>query len=515
MTKADQSTEQSIAPSKLPSRQLRILLLEDVDADAILIERQLRRAKLKFSTQVVESRTAFLQELQQNPPDIILADYQLPQFDGMSALMLAQEFTPRTPVIIVTGSINEETAVECMKAGAADYVLKDGLIRLGTAVISALEKRDTEDQLRRSQELFRLICDSVTDLIEVIDVSGRRMFLCPSSGKFMGTTVSTGGELLFDVIHPDDRESVRKLFQETLDSGIGRRAEYRFLTQDGSVRYVESQWNVIRKVGDGGVRVVVVTRDVTERKRAEDQLRRSHWQLRALTRHLQSIREEERTRIAREVHDELGQQLTALKMDLAGLAAKVSSREAPDIASWVDARIHSMSDLVNTMIQTVRKIATELRPLILDDLGLVAAIDWQAQEFQNRTGIRCECIGCTEDLELDRDRSTALFRILQESLTNVARHSRASAVTIKLHPLRDRIVLTVRDNGIGITEKEISDPRSLGILGMRERARIFGGELTFTGSSGKGTTVEVLLPIEERREVFASQTSRDRNSTSG
>ena len=262
--------------------------------------------------------------------------------------------------------------------------------------------------------------------------------------------------------------------------------------KDGTV--FPTEHNVMPLEDEQGRRVgwVSVVHDITERKRAEEQLRSSSEQLRALSVHLQSIREEERTLIAREIHDELGQELTGLKMDLSWLIKRL-----PGNQELLVKKTESMSKLVDTTIQSVRRISTKLRPGVLDDLGLTAAIEWQAQDFQNRTGIRCEFNSNLKEIDLDRDRSTTVFRILQETLTNVARHASATRVNICLNEETASLVLIVEDNGRGITEREISDPKSLGFLGMRERALVFGGEVKISGAPGKGTTVTLRIPIQK------------------
>jgi signal transduction histidine kinase len=232
-------------------------------------------------------------------------------------------------------------------------------------------------------------------------------------------------------------------------------------------------------------------RDITERKKAEEQLRRSEEQLRNLADHLQSVREEERTTIAREVHDDLGQTLTALKMDISWLGKKL-----PKDQETLLEKTKAMRKLTDMTIKTVKRISTELRPGLLDDLGLVAAIEWQAEEFQNRTGIRCELAVDPEEIILDRDRSTAIFRIFQETLTNVARHAKATRVTASLKEKDDKLELRVRDNGSGITKEQISDSKSFGLMGIRERVHPWGGEMKISGRPGKGTTVVVSIPIE-------------------
>jgi signal transduction histidine kinase len=231
-------------------------------------------------------------------------------------------------------------------------------------------------------------------------------------------------------------------------------------------------------------------REIADRKRTEDEFRRSTDQLRELSARLQSVREEERTHIARVIHDELGQTLTGLKMDVAWLQRHLD-RQQPALLE----KTQAMSDLIDTTIQTVRRISSELRPGILDDLGLVATIEWQIQEFQTRSGIQGKLISALEETTLDADGATAAFRIFQEILTNVARHAQATQVEVTLEESALFLTLQVRDNGRGITESEIHSPKSIGLLGMQERARLRAGEVQFQGTPGKGTTVTVRLPL--------------------
>jgi signal transduction histidine kinase len=230
-------------------------------------------------------------------------------------------------------------------------------------------------------------------------------------------------------------------------------------------------------------------REITDRTGPEDEFRRSTEQLRELSARLQSVREEERTRIAREIHDELGQALTGLKMDVAWLQKHLDQQQ-PALVE----KTRAMSDLTDVIIQTVRRIATELRPGILD-LSLVATIEWQLQEFQTRSGIEGKLISAPEETTLDVDGATAVFRIFQEILTNVARHAQATQLEVSLEEDATYLTLKVRDNGRGITDSEIQSPKSIGLLGMQERARLRGGEVQFQGTEGQGTTVTVRLPL--------------------
>ena len=233
-----------------------------------------------------------------------------------------------------------------------------------------------------------------------------------------------------------------------------------------------------------------LTREIGERRRAEEHLRNSEENLRALAARLQSVREEEWTRIAREIHDELGQALTGLKMDLTWVASKL-----PPDQKALAAKTESMFDLIDGTIQSVRKIATRLRPEVLDELGLGPAIEWQAKEFQKRSGVRCKLSLVPGDAAIDRDRSTAAFRIFQELLTNVARHASATRLDVSMRVDGGVLVLEVEDNGKGIDEAALLNPKSLGILGMRERALPFGGDIEITGARDQGTRVRVSIPL--------------------
>jgi len=223
---------------------------------------------------------------------------------------------------------------------------------------------------------------------------------------------------------------------------------------------------------------------------AEERLRRSEEQLRRLAGYLIAVREEERRHIAREIHDELGQVLTGLKMDVAWLAKRLRADQR-----LLREKTESISRLIDAAVLTVRKIAAGLRPEVLDNMGLVAAVGWQAREFQKRTGIRCQLKLPPETTKLGSDPSLTAFRIFQEILTNVARHSRATRVDISLEVAKDRLSLEVADNGVGISAREVDGKESFGLLGMRERALLLGGEVKISSAPGQGTKVVMSIPI--------------------
>jgi signal transduction histidine kinase len=233
-------------------------------------------------------------------------------------------------------------------------------------------------------------------------------------------------------------------------------------------------------------------REVREHE-AKEALKRSREQLRDLASYLQDVREQERTRIAREIHDDFGQSLTILKMDLSWLKKHMIQDQPP-----VQNKIDAMFKVIDASLQTLHAVSSELRPVILDDFGLESAIEWQAEEFQSRTGVRCRVDSSVAGPDLTKEQSTAVFRIFQETLTNIMRHSGATEVDVRLELNDDMLMLEVADNGRGITEAEISNSQSFGLLGMRERLYPFNGKVDFIGHPNKGTRVIVRVPIPEK-----------------
>jgi len=286
----------------------------------------------------------------------------------------------------------------------------------------------------------------------------------------------------------------------------------------GNVDYVECDSEKVRKDGakipcivtatpfrgpDGElIGIVEDFKDISDRKKSEQELMQSHERLRDLASHLQVVREEERALIAREIHDELGQALTALKMDVHWLRHRLPGEKQ----SLVD-KTNVMSKLIDRTVQSVRRINAELRPGLLDDFGLSAAIEWEAGEFSKRTDIECEILSDPEDMVLPQGLSTAIFRIFQETLTNITRHANATKVRIILTKHPDRVEMRVSDNGKGIEDQEILEPKSFGIIGMRERVHYLGGNFSISGSSN-GTTVEVNIPMDQEGELDDKDTHR-------
>ncbi len=253
----------------------------------------------------------------------------------------------------------------------------------------------------------------------------------------------------------------------------------------------------ISQITEGGRKFfTVILRDVTERIRAEAELRRSQRDLRELASGMDSVREQEKSRIARELHDELGQALTALKLDVAWLAERLPAGQTAAAG-----KLNAMHAMIDATVAATRRISADLRPLILDDLGLVPAAEWLVQEFTQRTGVPCELVVRTPELELKDPQATAIFRILQESLTNVARHAEARRVEVALGRVDGVVTLNVQDNGRGFNLGDPRRPNSFGLMGLRERVSLLGGEVHIESRPGRGTVLHVQIPLEEKAQA--------------
>ena len=381
----------------------------------------------------------------------------------------------------------------------------EDLVRANGALQASLAERErAEGALHESQAQLVGIIGSAMEAIITIDEAQRIVvFNAAAERTFRSSAVEVIGQPVHRFIPerflPTHQVGLRDFDQMNPEkSWIGVLTSATAIRADGEEFPIEV---AISQVVVGGRKLyTIILHDITERKRAEEELQTSREQLRALMRRLLLVREDERGRIAREIHDKLGEGLTALKIDLAWLAARLPADRAPLVE-----KLQTMLVLTDVTIRSLRRVITDLRPGVLDDLGLVAALEWLAQEFQSRTGIRCEFASDWRDLALNPETSTALFRICQESLTNVVRHAHGTRVRIGLHEEAGTLVLSVADNGRGITDRELADRTSLGLLGMRERALHLGGEVSIVGRSGEGTTVAVRVPMRQQSTETTSE----------
>jgi PAS domain S-box-containing protein len=291
-------------------------------------------------------------------------------------------------------------------------------------------------------------------------------------------------------IHPEDLEKLDTVLQYAIATAKGYQYQHRIIIKDGSVKYILGIGEVIVNTEGAVVGLKGSGQDITDIIKAEEKLQQSYQQIKQLVAHLQDIREQERTNMAREIHDELGQQLTGLKMYISWLNKKCAPQEKE-----IKQKFTAANTLIEDTIKSVRKISMDLRPSILDDLGLLAAMEWQSTEFEKRSGISTEFINLTNNKDVPPEIKTGLFRIFQESLTNVARHADAKKIVSSLKFEINKLTLTITDDGKGFIYKNIDSKKTLGLLGMEERTKEMGGRYEIKSYPGIGTTVSVTVPV--------------------
>ena len=482
-----------IGPS--PILSLRALVLEDDPLDAELVAATLRQAGYSLTFTLAGSPGLLRERLGAGDYDIVLADYNLGNWTAMDALEILRDSGKDIPLVVVTGALGDEAAVECIKRGAADYVLKDRLERVPMAVDRALRRKAYSDaqarqqeEIRRAKEEWEQTFDAVSDPILLMDEHFRIKHANKSASALLGLELK---DLLdkrcYEVLHglagPHPACPYRRLFttgkaerSDIAETRLGRTfdaAASPFFDASGNVR--------------GCVHVL---RDITERKRAEESLRQ-------LSTELLRAQDDERRRIARELHDSTGQHLAALGMNLAWVKEKAGCLD-----SQTNAILEESFEIVKRCTQEIRDFSYLLHPPTLDEYGLASAIRWYVESFARRSGIRVT-LELPEDLRrLAHGEEIALFRVVQECLTNVHRHSGSPTARIRIMQDRKSLSLEVADEGHGFqtVRSETTDAgpwMGLGLLGMRERMSSLGGHLEIE-SDGHGTTVRAQLPLEEK-----------------
>ncbi len=359
---------------------------------------------------------------------------------------------------------------------------------LGTG-IDITERRKAEEKLKASEQKYKLLFESNPLAMWMLSLPGYDVVEVNLAAiRQYGYTREEFMALDIFTLRPEEDINVLKARTVRSFRGIYNAGIWRHTKKNGDLIYVNIVTHDIYY--EGRPTRLVLANEVTEQYLAEEKLKASYESIRSLTEHLQNIREEERLHIAREIHDELGQLLTVLKMDVAWLNKKINPEPGP-----VYDKLKDLLALIDTTVKTVRRIASELRPSLLDDLGLEAAMEWHLEEFERRSGIEQHLtIEDETAATLPDSLKIGLFRILQESLTNVARHSGAKSVHVNLHQADKKLILTITDDGSGF-DPEQANKKTLGLLGMKERTLVMGGEYSITGEPGTGTTVRVEVPI--------------------
>jgi len=485
-----------------PTTDLRILQVEDSEDDAILIQAELSAGGFSVASHRVETAAELRAALARDGWDLVITDFNLPEFSAMDALEMLRTTNPDLPCIVASGAIGEEAAVALMKAGASDFIMKQHLSRMAPAVERTLreaqmrrEHQSTVEALRESEDRFRALSAHlpvvVFQTILYPDGNVDPAYVSEGCRSVLGVEPSAwimNGNLLAELVIPEDREFFRRTEIEAATRLTPRNWEGRIrVGPAGDLKWVNLRAST-RRLPSGVVMSEGIITNVTESKLAEEALRASREQLRALSSHIQNIKEEERGHIAREIHDDLGGTLAAAKIDVAWLRDRLPPSQ-PVLAEKADA----IQELMNHAIEATGRISRRLRPLVLD-YGITAAVGWQIKEFRKRMGIPCNFFGPQDEIPLEPELATALFRIFQETLTNIAKHAAATCVDVALEDMDDVVLLTVVDDGRGIRPEDMQKSDSYGIRGMRERAEFLGGQIAIIPVEHGGTRVRVSVP---------------------
>ena len=585
-------------------KAIRVLIVDDSEDDALLLARQLRNSGFDPSFERVDTAEAMNAALDKLTWDLVLSDFIMPRFSGLEAIGLLRQRGFEVPILIVSGRIGEETAVECVKAGANDYLMKDNPRRLGTAIERELReaenrriRRIAEERLRATDANFRKVISSSADGIVVVARDGIIRFVNPAAeslfsrtaeemvGSLFGFPMGEGEEL--EIVRGDGgkavvemrvvetdwegspanlatlrditrrKEGVRALqesetrlrllldqipcltwtldtklrftafagsgsesFEDVPDRIVGMTLAEYFKVDDldftpyiahrqalqGTPANFELTWadrtffgrvESLRDADDHIVGVVGVAFDITDRKQAEEQLR-------SLSHRLVTAQENERRKIARELHDEVGQSLTALKLCL--------DRASPTRSGADGSELGEARKTLGALMAQVRSMSLELRPTMLDDLGLLPTLLWHFKRYTAQTNVQVRFKHRGLRRDLPQDTVTAAYRIVQEALTNVARHAQVNEVQVCVRAEYDALIVEVEDQGAGFDVCGVASV-SMGLNGMRERALSLDGKLLVQSTPGEGTCVIAELPLARgRRKRTRSKENDNRNA---
>jgi two-component system sensor histidine kinase UhpB len=481
---------------------MRILIVEDNAGDARLMRQHLAGDSVAEAFQVVEvDRLALaLQSLDETGFEAVLLDLSLPDSQGIDTLTSMRAAKPGIPIVVLSSINDELLGLQLLRAGAQDYLVKEEVTAslLRRSLRYAVERKRAEVELRRSELFLESIVENIPDMIFVKDAGELKFVRFNKAGEeLLGCQRrELIGKSDYDLFPKDEADFFTGADRNVLSIGnVLDIQEEPILTKTKGLRYLHTKKIPIFDDSGQVLYLLGISEDITERKQAENQLQRSFDLLRTLSQRLDVVREEERTRIARELHDELGVRMTCMKMDLSRLMGMMCESLFP--REKMEEKIRAMNAEVDTTIAEVQRLAAELRPGVLDDLGLVAAIEWQCQDFERRSGIRCFCEASFDEIKISPSRATAAFRICQEALVNVARHAKATFVRVLVKENENDVLIEIQDNGQGIPADKINDAGSLGLLGMKERSMAIGGSLEISGWLGKGTTVTLRLRCQD------------------
>ncbi len=485
-------------------RPLRILILEDMTTDAELMVYELRQTGIDFTLKRVESRKEYAKALEEFRPELILSDFHLPDFDGLGALDLAQQRCPESPFIFVSGAMGEEVAIDSLKQGATDYVLKDHLSRLGPAVERALreaaarrDRRQAEEALRESEQRYRLLVRNLPAVVYRGYLDGAVDFIDDKVEGIAGypRTEFDSRRLKWpELVMESDREDFKAAFLQGLRGSKAFAREYRIKRNDGREVWIQDRGQIICDPQGQVEYISGVFFDITDRKRSEEALRESEQRLRFLTSQLLTAQESERKRISMELHDEVGQSLTVLKLQIRSIQRSLWEDQQELRGECVD-----LLQYLDRVIDNTRRLSRDLSPSILEDLGLMSALRYLLNGLGKHIQVSYDSEVAGLDQLFPPEAQIIIYRIVQECLNNIFKHSGASEVSLIIKEQDGLASLVLEDNGQGFNVVEILDrsaaDRGLGLAALYERARMLGGFLEIWSQKGSGTRITCNIPV--------------------
>lgn len=482
-----------------------ILIVDDTEENLIYLEAVIGKINLNIIR--AQSGAEALEKSKGTDLMLAILDVSMPEMTGYELAVKLNEARPgkNVPVIFLTARhYNSDDLLEGYNSGAVDYIFKpvshyilqskinifldlynqkQMIVRnLKTLKQSADELTRVNKAIVKSEKKFRSYIDNAPDGIFVMDGTGKFSEVNKAMCRITGYSMQELLQMTFSDIHPDAS------LQESMDQ-IGKvvlagtsKSDLLFRSKDGS-----EMWWAFEAIRLSKTKYLGFVKDITLRKRAEEELKSSLEQLHFLHQYIEKVREDERVSLSRDLHDELGQALTAIKIDLGIIRQNCNEDKMTQ-------KINNVLSLVGETIKTVQRLTSELRPQIIEDLGLEAAIEWYTNDFANRNRMEFS-LHIDSKVLIPPGASLTLFRIMQESLTNIARHSQADRVEIGLNQDSEYIYFRISDNGIGITENDISSKKSFGLMSMKERAAALGARLDIGKNKGQGTLIKLIMPI--------------------
>ena len=524
----------------MEKKTLRILLIEDNRGDSRLIQEMLSTSRTaKFSLDIAEDLESSLHKLKENFYDIVISDLGLPDSAGTDTLKSIQKIAVKTPIIVLTGLTNEEIGVQAVQIGAQDYLIKGQLssFSLVRAINYAIERRLSDEILRENEELFRGAFEQAAVGLAHVSLNGKFLRFNKKLLQIVGYSEEELAELNFkDITHPEDLEADLKYVDKLISGELETYSlEKRYIKKNGDIVWILLTGSIAKDDEGKPKYFIAVIEDIEKRKKAEEALRIAHIdlevkveertkelsvsnrrlleeveerrkaeaelddfkeQLRALSAHLESVREEERLHIAREIHDEFSQRLSAVKIDVGLIYKQISKKNAELNLLEMKKELKNIYSTIEEMFRSMRNLLKKIRPELLEELGLLEALSLFIHEYEERSGIKCNLVYSLANDPFDLNISIQIYRIIQESLTNVLRHAGADTVDINLSQSNNHIELHLSDNGSGFESNDKDG--GFGILGMKERAVSVGGNLDVISQPQKGTIVKAIFPFIQK-----------------